>query len=343
MRSNRVYDNLIEAIGQTPLVRLKSTVEKIPATVYCKLEAYNPGLSSKDRTVLYMVRDVLENYKFENTPTFIEATSGNTGFSLALICAFKGYNCILTVPDKISQEKIDALSAVGARVYVCPSSVMPEDPYSYYSKARQLSEEIPDSVFLNQYYNKSNIQAHYEMTGPELWEQTEGKITHFVAGVGTGGTLSGVARFLKEQNPDIKIYGVDAFGSVLTKYHETGTIDYDEAYAYNIEGIGKNFIPANIDFKIIDRFIQVKDDRSAFAAQNLAKQEGILVGYSSGAVLEAILQIADELTETDYVVGLFADHGLKYLSKVFSNDWLTSKGIITATPNSTIQTLPKRK
>ncbi len=329
MRSNQVYDNLIEAIGHTPLVRLRKTIDGIPAKVYCKLEAYNPGLSSKDRTVLYMVRDVLNNRTFESTPTFIEATSGNTGFSLALICAFKGYHCILTVPDKISQEKIDALRAIGARVYVCPSSVMPEDPHSYYSKAQQLHEEIPDSVFLNQYYNKSNIQAHYEMTGPELWEQTEGKITHFIAGVGTGGTLSGVARYLKEQNPDIKIYGVDAFGSVLTKYHETGIIDYDEAYGYNIEGIGKNFIPANIDFKIIDRFIQVADDRSAIAAQNLAKNEGILVGYSSGAVLEAILQIQDEFKSTDFVVGLFADHGLKYLSKIFSNDWLLSKGIIS--------------
>ncbi|MCL4135705.1 UNVERIFIED_CONTAM: hypothetical protein GTU68_031719 [Idotea baltica] len=286
----------------------------IPAAIYAKLEGYNPGLSSKDRTVLYMVNDALKHYNSDVKPTFIEATSGNTGFSLALICAQRGYDCMLTVPDKISKEKVDALRSVGAKVYICPSSVMPEDPHSYYSKAATLNDEIPNSIFLNQYYNKSNIRAHYEMTGPEIWEQTEGKITHFVAGVGTGGTISGVARYLKEQNPAVKIYGVDPYGS-------------------NIEGIGKNFIPANIDFNIIDRFIQVQDDQSAVCAQDLACKEGILVGYSSGAVQAAILNIRDEFTAEDMVVGLFADHGLKYLSKIYNEDWLTQKGLVQASQN----------
>lgn len=334
MRHNNVFNNLVEAIGSTPLVRLNRSITGIKAKVFAKLEGYNPGLSSKDRTVLYMVEDALANRESKEKPTFIEATSGNTGFSLALICALKGYDCILTVPDKISKEKIDAMTSVGAKVYICPSSVMPEDPHSYYSKAASLNEEIPNSIFLNQYYNKSNIRAHYEMTGPEIWEQTEGKITHFIAGVGTGGTISGVARYLKEQNPKIKIYGVDPYGSVLTNYHETGEIDYDMAYKYNIEGIGKNFIPANIDFNIIDKFIQVDDDRSALCAQELAQQEGILVGFSSGAVQAAILNIKDELTEDDFVVGLFADHGFKYLSKIYNDEWLAEKGLVQASQNT---------
>lgn len=328
----RVYENLVEAIGKTPLVRVHRSIADSSALIYAKLEGYNPGLSSKDRTVLYMVNDALEAYQGEVAPTMIEATSGNTGFSLAQICAFKGLRCILTVPDKISKEKLDALRAMGAKVYVCPKTIRPEDPESYYSKADQIHKEIPNSIFLNQYYNESNIRAHYESTGPELWEQTEGKITHFIAGVGTGGTISGAARFLKEQNPSINIIGVDAYGSVLTKYHQIGEIDYDESYSYTIEGIGKNFIPANIDFPVIDRFIQVSDTDSAYRARSLAEKDGILVGYSGGAVMQAVDQLLPELKEGDFVVALIADHGLKYLSKIYNDEWLKEKGLKRAEP-----------
>lgn len=327
-KAKRVYENLIEAIGNTPLVRLHHSISSTPARIYAKLEGYNPGLSSKDRTVLYMVEDALSRCASTDRPTIIEATSGNTGFSLAQICAFKGLPCILTVPDKISKEKLDALRAVGATVYVCPKTIRPEDPESYYSKAAQLHAEIPGSIFLNQYYNKSNIEAHYRMTGPEIWEQTEGKVTHFLAGVGTGGTISGVARFLKSKNPSIQIIGVDAYGSVLTKYHETGVIDYDESYGYNIEGIGKNFIPANIDFPTIDRFIQVDDIEGAQQARKLAEQEGILAGYSGGAVVNAVEKIIPELKEGDLLVALIADHGLKYLSKIYNDQWMSEKGLL---------------
>jgi len=322
------YNNILETIGNTPIIRINHIGKGIKATVYGKVESFNPGHSAKDRIALYMVEDAEKKGILTPGGTVIETTSGNTGFSLAMISAIKGYRCVLCVPDKISDEKLNMLRAIKAEVVVCPSNVKPDDPNSYYSQAKRIHQETPNSFYANQYFNASNIDAHYRTTGPEIWKQTEGKITHYVAPVGTGGTLCGTARYLKEQNPNIRIIGVDAYGSVLKKFHETGEFDEKEVYPYKLEAVGKNIIPDNVDFSIIDKFVKVTDKSSAMRARQLAKREGLFVGYSSGASMQGVFSIKDELKSDDYVVALFPDHGSRYLGKIFNNEWLEEAGLL---------------
>ncbi len=326
------YDSILDAIGNTPIIRLNK-MKSIKATVYAKIEAFNPGHSAKDRIALFMIEQAEEDGLLRPGGTIIESTSGNTGFSLAMISVIKGYRCILTVPDKISDEKLNLLRAMRAEVIVCPSNVKPDDPRSYYSKAKDLREKIDNSFYVNQYFNTANLKAHYETTGPEIWKQTEGKITHYFAACGTGGTLSGTARYLKEQNPNIKAIGVDAYGSMLTKYHETGQVDENEIYPYKLEAVGKNIIPENVDFSIIDKFLKVTDKASAFRARQLAKREGLFVGYSSGAAMQGVYKMKDELTEDDFVVVLMPDHGSRYLGKIFNNEWMEEAGFLYGANN----------
>ncbi len=324
----RRYNNVLEAIGNTPLIRLNKFSKWIKSTIYGKVEAFNPGHSTKDRIALFMIESAEKKGLLKPGGTIIETTSGNTGFSLAMIAIVKGYRCILSVNEKTSAEKVNLLRALGAEVIICPTNVPPEDPRSYYSRAKALSEVIPNSFYVNQYFNESNIEAHYATTGPEIWKQTEGKITHYVATVGTGGTLSGTARYLKERNPNIKIIGVDAYGSVLQKYHETGELDKKEIYPYKLEGVGKNIIPNNVDFSIIDKFVKVEDKASAFRARQLAKREGLFVGYSSGGAMQGVFKIREELKEDDVVVVLFPDHGSRYLGKIFNDEWMEEAGFL---------------
>lgn len=323
-----VYDNILETIGNTPLVRIRRVVGNSPACVYAKLESFNPGLSAKDRIALHMIERAEQLGKLHPGGTVVDATSGNTGFSLAMVAALKGYRCVLTVTSKISEDKVANLRALGAEVIFCPQDVMPDDPRCYYRRAEQLAREIPGAFYVNQNYNSHNGEAHYLTTGPEIWEQTQGRITHLIGSASTGGTLCGTGRYLKEQNPEIKIIAVDAFGSVLKKYHETGIYDANEIYPYRIEGTGKNIIPGNVDFELIDRFVKVTDEESALRARELARSEGILAGYSSGATLQCFLQIAPELTESDLVVLIFADHGSKYVSKIYSDEWMVRQGFL---------------
>jgi len=319
-------NNILETIGNTPLVKLGSTVAGVKATVLAKVETFNPGHSTKDRMALKMVEVAEQEGRIKPGGTIIECTSGNTGMGIALAACVKGYKTIFTTSDKQSKEKFDILKAVGAEVIVCPTNVTPDDPRSYYSVAERLSKEIPNSVWLNQYDNLANRQAHYESTGPEIWKQTEGKITHFVVGVGTGGTISGIGKYLKEQNPDIKIWGVDTYGSVFKKYHETREFDENEIYPYITEGIGEDILPKNVDFDIIDHFEKVSDKDGAVLARRLAKEEGILLGYSAGSALGGVLQMKDQLTEDDVVVVLFHDHGSRYLGKIYNDDWMRERG-----------------
>jgi cystathionine beta-synthase len=323
-----VFNNILETIGKTPLIRLNNIVLHIPATVYAKIEAFNPGLSAKDRIALHMIDRAERLGKLKPGGTVVDATSGNTGFSLAMVAAIKGYKCVLTVTSKISEDKLNNLKAMGAEVILCPQEAKPNDPNSYYKMAEKLASEIPGAYYINQNYNLENGEAHYLSTGPEIWEQTGGRITHLIGSASTGGTLSGTGRYLKEQNPDVKLIGVDAYGSVLQKYHETGVYDEKEIYPYRIEGTGKNIIPANMDFSLIDRFVKVTDKESALKARELAKTEGMMVGYSSGATLQALEQIQDELTEKDVVVLLFSDHGSKYVTKFFSDKWMQEQGFM---------------
>ena len=326
--STKVYNNVLDTIGNTPLVRIQRSLGSIKAQVYGKVEGYNPGHSAKDRVALYMVEKAEQERKIKPGATIIEATSGNTGFSLAMVCLIKGYKCVLTVSSKASDEKLRLLQSMGAEVFICPSEAKPEAPSSYYSTAEQLNREIPNSYYLNQNFDRANQEAHYYSTGPEIWEQTEGRITHYVCCVGTGGTISGTARYLKEQNPNIQIIGVDAYGSVLKRYWETGLFDEKEIYPYKVEGLGKSIIPGNVDFEIIDRMIKVHDRDSAFRARNLASKEGLFVGYSSGAAMQAVYKMKRELTPDDVVVVLFPDHGSRYLGKIYSNDWMEDMGYV---------------
>ena len=323
----KYYNNIIETIGNTPLVRLNK-VNDSNALVLAKVETFNPGHSIKDRMALKMIEDAEKDGKIKPGGTIIEGTSGNTGMGLAITAIQKGYKCIFTLSDKQSKEKMDILRAVGAEVLVCPTDVEPDDPRSYYSVARRLSQEIPNSWYVNQYDNPSNAIAHYESTGPEIWEQTDGKITHLVVGVGTGGTISGTAKYLKEQNPEIKIWGVDTYGSVFKKYHETGEFDEKEIYSYITEGIGEDILPENVDFSIIDRFEKVTDKDGAIMARRLSREEGIMVGYSAGSAVEAINQMKGELSSTDVVVVIFHDHGTRYVGKLFNNDWMKKQGFL---------------
>ena len=319
-------NNILETIGNTPLVKLEKTVSDVNALVLAKVETFNPGHSTKDRMALKMLEVAEAEGKIKPGGTIIECTSGNTGMGLALAACVKGYKTRLTTSDKQSQEKFDILRAVGAEVIVCPTNVAPDDPKSYYSVAEKLSKEIPNSVWLNQYDNLANRQAHYESTGPEIWKQTDGKITHFVVGVGTGGTISGVGKYLKEQNPNIKIWGIDTYGSVFKKYHETGEFDEKEIYSYITEGIGEDILPKNVDFDLIDHFEKVSDKDGAVLARRLAKEEGLLLGYSAGSALGGILQMKDQLSEDDVVVVLFHDHGSRYIGKIYNDDWMKERG-----------------
>lgn len=327
--SKKVYNSIIETIGDTPMVKLNKIAEDIPAQVLAKVEYFNPGHSTKDRMALKMIEDAEKAGKLKPGGTIIECTSGNTGMGLALAACVKGYRLICTLSDKQSKEKMDILRAMGAEIYVCPTNVSPDHPESYYSVAERLNKEIPNSFYPFQYDNLSNREAHYESTGPEIWEQTEGKITHFVVGVGTGGTISGVAKYLKEKNPNIKIWGVDSYGSVFKKYHETGEFDENEIYSYITEGIGEDILPKNVDFSLIDHFEKVTDKDGALVARELAKKEGLLLGYSCGSAFAAVRQLKDQLTKDDVVVVLFHDHGSRYVGKVFNDDWMRERGFIS--------------
>ncbi|MBF4471570.1 MULTISPECIES: PLP-dependent cysteine synthase family protein [Flavobacterium] len=322
------YNNVLELIGNTPLIKLNNITENLEGNFYAKVESFNPGHSSKDRIALYIIEEAEKQGILSPGDTIIETTSGNTGFSLAMVSIIKGYNCILAVSSKSSKDKIDMLRSLGAKVYVCPAHVSADDDRSYYNVAKRLHEETKGSVYINQYFNQLNIDAHYKSTGPEIWKQTNGKITHLVACSGTGGTISGTAKYLKEQNPNIRILGVDAFGSVLKKYHETKEFDSDEIYPYRIEGLGKNLIPSATDFDIIDKFIKVSDEESAHSAREVTRKEGLFVGYTSGAVMQAIKQYAEEgeFGADSNVVAIFPDHGSRYMSKVFSDDWMNDQG-----------------
>lgn len=321
-------NNILETIGNTPLVKINNITTGIPALVLGKVETFNPGHSIKDRMALKMVEDAEKSGKLKPGGTIIECTSGNTGMGIALAAAIKGYHCIFTTSDKQSQEKLDMLRAFGAEVIVCPTAVAPDDPRSYYSVAEQKHKETPNSVWLNQYDNLANRAAHYETTGPEIWEQTDGKITHLVVGVGTGGTVSGTAKYLKEQNPDIKIWGIDTYGSVFKKYHETGEFDEQEIYPYITEGIGEDILPKNVDFSLIDHFEKVSDKDGALMTRRLAREEGLMLGYSAGSAMAGVLQLADKLTADDVVVVIFHDHGSRYVKKVFNDTWMKEQGFM---------------
>ncbi len=322
------YNNILETIGNTPLVKINKLTAGMKATVLAKVETTNPGNSVKDRMALQMIEDAEKEGKIKPGGTIIEGTSGNTGMGLALACIIKGYKLICTLSDKQSQEKMDILRAVGAEVIVCPTNVTPDDPRSYYSVAKRLSEETPNSFYINQYNNLSNRKAHYLSTGPEIWEQTEGKITHFVVGVGTGGTVSGVGKYLKEKNPNIKVWGIDTYGSVFKKYHETGIFDENEIYPYITEGIGEDILPENVDFDIIDHFEKVTDKDAAIYTRKLALEEGIFVGNSAGSAIKGVLQLQEHFTEDDVVVVLFHDHGSRYVGKMFNDDWMRDRGFL---------------
>ncbi|NCO64509.1 MAG: cysteine synthase family protein [Flavobacteriales bacterium] len=325
---NQVFDNVLDLVGKTPLIKLNKITSPFKGNFYAKVEAFNPGHSSKDRIALYIIEQAEKQGILTPGDTIIETTSGNTGFSLAMVSIIKGYDCILAVTSKSSADKIDMLKTMGAKVYVCPAHVSADDPRSYYEVAKRLHQEIKGSVYINQYFNQLNVDAHYYSTGPEIWKQTEGKITHLVACSGTGGTISGTAKYLKEQNPNIKVIGVDAFGSVIKKYHETKEFDEKEIYPYRIEGLGKNLIPSATDFDTIDEFIKVTDEESAHTARMIAKSEGLFVGYTSGAAMQAIKQLGEEgrFKSTDCVVIIFPDHGSRYMSKIYSDKWMSEQG-----------------
>lgn len=321
-------NNILETIGNTPMVKLNKVTKEVDALVLAKVETFNPGNSVKDRMAVKMIADAEADGRLKPGGTIIEGTSGNTGMGLALCAIVKGYKLICVMNDKQSKEKMDILRAVGARVVVCPTDVEPGDPRSYYSVSRRLASETPNSWYVNQYDNLSNTQAHYESTGPEIWEQTDGKITHFVVGVGTGGTISGVGKYLKEKNPNIKIWGVDTYGSVFKKYHETGIFDPNEIYSYVTEGIGEDILPANVDFSIIEGFTKVTDKDAAVYTRKLALEEGILVGYSAGAAIKGVLQLKGHFKKDDVVVVLFHDSGTRYVGKIFNDDWMRERGFL---------------
>jgi len=329
----KIFNNILELIGNTPLVKLNTITQSFPGTYIAKLEAFNPGQSSKDRIALYIIEDAEKKGILNPGDTIIETTSGNTGFSIAMASIVKGYDCILAVSSKSSPDKIDMLKSMGAKVYVCPANVKADDPRSYYEVAKRLHQEIEGSVYINQYFNALNTEAHFKSTGPEIWRQTSGKITHLVVCSGTGGTISGTARYLRSKNPEIKIIGVDAYGSVLKKYHETGELDPNEIYPYRIEGLGKNLIPSATDFDIIDEFVKVTDESSAHTARELAHTEGIFGGYTSGAVLQAVKQLhqANKFKKSDVIVMVFPDHGSRYMSKVYNDQWMKDQGFMDET------------
>lgn len=341
MKDNlQVFDNVLHLIGKTPLIKLNKLTASFDGDFYAKVEAFNPGHSSKDRIALHIIEEAERQGILTPGDTIIETTSGNTGFSIAMVSIIKGYECILAVSSKSSADKIDMLKAMGATVYVCPAHVSADDPRSYYQVAKRLHEERKGSIYINQYFNQLNIDAHYNTTGPEIWKQTEGKITHLIACSGTGGTISGTSKFLKEQNPNVKIIGVDAYGSVLKKYHETREFDENEIYPYRIEGLGKNLIPTATDFDLIDKFVKVTDEDSAHTAREISRTEGLFVGYTSGAAMQAIKQLSEEgeFKKGDKIVVIFPDHGSRYMSKVYSDKWMESQGFFDS-KNVTSETI----
>ena len=330
IRNKGITKNVLDLIGETPLVKLEAITKGLKGSYYAKLEAFNPGHSIKDRIAIHIIENAEKKGLIKPGDTIVETTSGNTGFGLAMIAIIKGYKCVLAVSTKSSQDKIDMLAAMGAEVHVCPSNVPAKDPRSYYEVAKRIHKETPGSIYINQYFNELNIEAHYQTTGPEIWEQTAGKITHLVAAAGTGGTISGVGKYLKEQNPNIKILGVDAFGSVLKKYHETGKFDENEIGPYRIEGLGKNLIPSATNFDVIDVFEKVTDKSSAFKAREIVTKEGIFPGYTSGAVMQATEQYAHKglFDEESHVVLIFPDHGSRYMNKIYSDRWMKEQGFL---------------
>ena len=329
-RNKEIKNSILELVGETPLVKLNKVTKDFKGSFFAKLEAFNPGLSQKDRIALHIIENAEKKGILKKGATIVETTSGNTGYSLAMISLVKGYKCILAVSDKSSQDKIDLLKTMGAEVHVCPANVPADDPRSYYETAKAIHLKTPNSVYINQYFNELNIDAHYQTTGPEIWKQTEGKVTHVVVASGTGGTISGTGRYLKEQNPNIKILGVDAIGSVLKKYHETGKLDMDEVSPYKIEGLGKNLIPSATDFSVIDIYEKVSDKDAAFAAREIVEKEGVFCGYTCGAVLQATKQYAaqDYFNDDSFVVLIFPDHGSRYMNKIYSNSWMQDQGFL---------------
>jgi cystathionine beta-synthase len=325
----KVCETILDTIGWTPLVRINAITRDLrPATVVAKLETFNPGNSIKDRIAVKMIEDAERAGLLKPGGTIVEGTSGNTGMGLAIAAVVKGYRCIFTTTDKQSKEKIDALRAFGAEVIVCPTNVDPEDPRSYYSVSSRLEREVPNAWKANQYDNPSNTAAHYEQTGPEIWEQTEGQLTHLVVGVGTGGTMSGVGRYLKERKPAVKVWGIDTYGSVFKKFKDTGVFDKREIYPYITEGIGEDFLPQNVDFSVVDHFEKVTDKDAAVMTRRLAREEGIFAGNSTGAALAGLLQLKDRLKPHDYIVVIVPDHGSRYLGKMFNDDWMRDKGFL---------------
>ncbi len=340
-RDLNVYDNVLQLVGNTPLIKLNKITNNFAGEYYAKVEAFNPGHSSKDRIALHIIEEAERTGVLKPGDTIIETTSGNTGFSIAMVSVIKGYECILAVSSKSSPDKIDALKAMGAKVYVCPAHVSADDPRSYYSVAKRLHEEMKGSVYINQYFNELNIDAHFNTTGPEIWEQTSGKITHLIACSGTGGTISGIARYLKQKNKDIKIVGIDAYGSVLQKYHQTKEFDSAEIYPYRIEGLGKNLIPTATDFDAIDQFEKVTDEESAHTAREIAVSEGLFVGYTSGAAVQGVKQLAAQgaFDKESCVVIIFPDHGSRYMSKVFSDKWMREQGFFDSQNEEAVATI----
>jgi len=325
----KICDTILDAIGHTPLVRINTITRGIVAAeVLAKVETFNPGNSIKDRMALRMIEDAEKAGVLKPGGTIIEGTSGNTGMGLAIAAVIKGYKCIFTTTDKQSKEKVDALKAFGAEVIVCPTNVEPEDPRSYYAVSSRLEREVPNAWKANQYDNLSNSAAHYEQTGPEIWEQTDGRITHLVVGVGTGGTISGTGRYLKEKNPKIKVWGIDTYGSVFKKYKETGIFDKNEIYPYITEGIGEDFLPQNVDFSVIDHFEKVTDKDAALMTRRIAREEGIFAGNSAGSAMAGLLQLSQHFTADDVVVVIFHDHGSRYLGKMFNDEWMREKGFL---------------
>jgi len=337
------FNNIVETIGNTPLVKLNRITKDVPGLFLAKVEYFNPGNSIKDRIGLKMINDAEAAGTLKPGGTIIECTSGNTGMGLALVSIQRGYKCIFTTTDKQSKQKLDILRALGAEVIVCPTNVEPDDPRSYYSVARRLNKEIPNSIHMNQYDNLSNRAAHYESTGPEIWKQTDGKITHYVSTIGTGGTIMGTAMYLKEQNPDIQILGVDIYGSLLKKFHDTGELDVNEVYPYVTEGIGEDFVPANYDMKYIDHIEQVTDQDGALMARRLAREEGLFCGYSAGSVLQGLMQMKDRFDKDSVVAIILHDHGSRYVAKIYNDEWMRERGFLTNEPVNAKAIIERKK
>ena len=329
-KNNGINNSILELVGETPLIKLQNITKDLKGSFFAKVEAFNPGLSSKDRIALHILNDAEKKGILKKGATIVETTSGNTGYSLAMISIVKGYKCILAVSDKSSQDKIDLLKTMGAEVHICPANVPADDSRSYYEVAKTIHRKTKNSVYINQYFNELNIEAHYRTTGPEIWNQTAGKITHLVVASGTGGTISGTGKYLKEQNPNIKVLGVDAFGSVLKKFHETGEFDINEIKPYKIEGLGKTLIPTATDFDVIDVYEKVTDKDAAFAAREIIQKEGMFLGYTSGAVIQATRQYnaLSMFDEDSFVVLIFPDHGSRYMNKIYSDSWMRDQGFL---------------